>query len=511
MGPQGPAFNSAPDAPRDGLPVPRRYWAVAAIALAIAMSVLDSSVANVALPTLAHEFHQSGALSIWIINAYQIAIVVSLLPLSAIGEAVGYRRVFLTGLLVFTLASLGCALSRSLLPLCLVRVVQGLGAAAIMSVSPALSRFTYPQRMLGRAVAINAVAVGISAALGPSLAAAVLAVASWPWLFAINVPLGAATFLIAARALPQTEPTPRSINVVAIGLNIGAFGLLICGLEAFAHRETTALATAQLLGGAALAATLWRHELHRAAPLIPFDLLRIPIFSLSLATTMAAFIAQMSALVALPFELQRLGHDAVSIGLLITPWPLALACAAQVAGRLADRYAAGLLGGVGLLLLATGLLLLALLPEQSGNVALMWRLALCGLGFGLFQAPNNRALLSAAPRARSGAAGGLWALARLLGQTLGAVTVALLLRADPQDGSHHVLWVSAGIAGLAMLASLRRLGMGAERGENRAGNQAGNQTGNQGGNPAAEPRPDQGAAATNPRYSSNGPSSGGPP
>ena len=130
---------------------------------------------------------------------------------------------------------------------------------------------------------------------------------------------------------------------------------------------------------------------------------------------MAAFTAQMSALVALPFELQRLGHDAVSIGLLITPWPLALACAAQVAGRLADRYAAGLLGGVGLLLLATGLLLLALLPEQAGNVSLMWRLALCGIGFGLFQAPNNRALLSAAPRARSGAAGGLLGIGTIVG------------------------------------------------------------------------------------------------
>lgn len=495
MGAPGSPFNGVQDASGDGLPVPQRYWAIAAIALAIAMSVLDSSVANVALPTLAHEFHQSGAVSIWIINAYQIAIVVALLPLSAVGEVAGYRRVFLTGLLVFTLASLGCALSRSLWALCLVRVVQGLGAAAIMSVSPALSRFTYPQRMLGRAVGINAVAVGISAALGPSLAAAVLALASWPWLFAINVPIGAVTLHIAARALPHTEPTPRAINPVAIALNIGAFGLLICGLQAFAHREATALATTQLLGGAALAVTLWRYERHRAAPLIPFDLLRIPIFSLSLATTTAAFTAQMSALVALPFELQRLGHDAVAIGLLITPWPLALAFAARVSGRLADRYAAGLLGAVGLLLLATGLLLLALLPEHSGNVALMWRLALCGIGFGIFQAPNNRALLSAAPRARSGAAGGLWALARLLGQTLGAVIVALLLRADPQAGSHRMLWVSGSIAGFAMLASLLRLGMGASHGAS----------------PDADRGASQGSAATRPRYSSNGPSSGGPP
>src|SRR5579863_6978501 len=130
----------------DGLPLPRRYWAIAAIALAIAMSVLDSTIVNVALPTIARDFHATAAASVWVINAYQLAILVLLLPLASLGEIVGYRRVSQAGLAVFTLASLACALAPSLLALSVARVIQGLGAAGIMSVNAALVRFTYPQR-----------------------------------------------------------------------------------------------------------------------------------------------------------------------------------------------------------------------------------------------------------------------------------------------------------------------------------------------------------------------------
>src|SRR6195256_899327 len=155
----------------DGLPVPRRYWAIATIVLAISMSVLDSSIANVALPSIARDFHASNAASIWVINAYQIAILAALLPLASLGEIVGYRRISQAGLLVFTLASLACAFATSLPALSAARIVQGLGAAGIMSVNAALVRFTYPQRLLGRAIGINGLAVAVSAAIGPTIAA----------------------------------------------------------------------------------------------------------------------------------------------------------------------------------------------------------------------------------------------------------------------------------------------------------------------------------------------------
>ncbi len=443
----------------DGLPVPRRYWAIATIVLAITMSVLDSSIANIALPTLAREFHASPAASIWVINAYQIAILVLLLPLAAVGEIVGYRRVSQCGLAVFTLASLGCALAPSLLGLTLARVVQGLGAAGIMSVNAALVRFTYPQRLLGRAVGINAFAVATAAALGPTVASAVLAIATWRWLFAINVPIGIVTLLIALRARPATERSPRRLSARALLLHVGTFLLLGSGLESLAHHAATGLALAQIASGAALGVLLARHELAAATPLVPFDLLRIPLFSLSLATSVCSFAAQMATVVALPFEIQRLGHSAVATGLLMTPWALSIALVAPLAGRLADRYPAGLLGGIGLGTLAVGLTLLLLYPADGGAADFIWRLVICGIGFGLFQSPNNRTLILAAPRARAGAAGGMLSTARLLGQTTGAAAVAILFRTHPANGSNVALGLAAMLAFIAAGVSLSRLGV----------------------------------------------------
>jgi MFS transporter, DHA2 family, multidrug resistance protein len=448
---------AASPAHADGLPVPRRYWAIAAIALAITMSVLDSTIVNVALPTIARDFRATSAASIWVINAYQLAILVVLLPFASLGEIVGYRRVSQAGLAVFTLASLGCAFAPSLLAMSLARVVQGIGAAGIMSVSGALVRHTYPHRYLGRAVGINAFVVATAAAVGPTIASAVLAVAHWRWLFGINLPLGVAAFAIAVCALPDSERTPRRLNLGGAALYAGTMGLVLSGLQTLAHRAAAWLALLEVAGGGLLAWLLVRHERPRAAPIVPFDLLRVRIFSLSLATSVCSFTAQMSALVALPFEIQRLGHSAVETGLFITPWPLALAFAAPLAGRLADRYPAGLLGGVGLLTLASGLCLLALYPVSGNPMGLLWRMAVCGAGFGFFQAPNNRTIMGSAPRRRSGAAGGMLAAARLIGQSVGAAAVAILFRAYGEDGSNRALLLAALLALVGAGLSVLRL------------------------------------------------------
>jgi len=451
------ATSSASPVQADGLPVPRRYWAIAAIVLAIAMSVLDSTIVNIALPSIARDLGATSAASIWVINAYQLAILMMLLPFASLGEIVGYRRISQSGLVVFTLASLACAFAPTLLSLSAARVIQGLGAAGIMSVNAALVRFTYPQRYLGRAIGINAFVVAASAALGPTIASAVLAVAHWRWLFGINIPLGLLALVIASFALPETERARRPVNYAGAVLYAGTFGLLLSGVQSLAHYAATPVALAEIGCSGVLGWALVRHELPRAAPLVPFDLLRSRIFSLSLAASVCSFIAQMMALVALPFEIQRLGHSPVETGLLMTSWPLSLAVMAPVAGRLADRYPAGVLGGVGLLVMSVGLTQLALFPPTAAAAGFVWRLALCGLGFGLFQSPNNRALLSAAPRARSGPAGGLLSTARLTGQALGAAAVAILFRAYPITGSNVALSVAAALAFTAAVVSIVRL------------------------------------------------------
>ncbi|HEX4160531.1 MAG TPA: MFS transporter [Rhizomicrobium sp.] len=441
-----------------GQPLPQRYWAIATIVLGVSMAVLDSAIANVALPTIARDLHTNAAFSIWIVNAYQLAITISLLPLASFGDVIGYRRVYLAGLALFTLASLACAVSHTLTLLALSRVLQGFGAAGIMSVNTALIRFIYPQPMLGRGIGINAVVVAISSAAGPTIAGGILSVAAWPWLFAVNVPLGIAAVAIGSRALPKTPRTTHGFDLAGAVLSAAAFGFLIGGIDAGGHGQNGLLIAAEFAVALGCGFLLVRRERGRPAPLFPVDLLRNPVFALSVGTSICSFVAQMLAFVSLPFHLQQqFGYTAVQIGLLITPWPLAIAVAAPIAGRLADRYPAGLLGGLGLVTFAAGLFALAFLPQRPEYADIVWRMVLCGLGFGFFQSPNNRALLSSAPRHRSGGASGMLGTARLLGQTIGAALVALLFGQLAAQATNYALFIAAAFAFAAACVSSLRL------------------------------------------------------
>ena len=442
----------------DGLPVPQRTWAILAIGLGITLAVIDSAIANVALPTIASDLHTDPALSIWIVNGYQLAITISLLPLSSLGDIMGYRRVYLAGLALFTIASLGCAFSTTLPMLALARVIQGFGAAGIMSVNTALLRFIYPQRLLGRGIGINALVVAVSSAIGPTVAGAILAVANWPWLFAVNVPIGIAAVVVGWSSLPHTKPSPHGFDVVSALLSAATFGLLIGSIDALGHGEGFPAFLAEMMATIGLGTVLVRRQLALVAPLLPVDLLKIPIFALSVSTSISSFVAQMLALVSLPFLFQtELHFSAVETGLLITPWPLAICVAAPLAGRLADRYSAGLLGGIGLFAFAMGLLSFAFLPEHPGYLDIGWRMALSGFGFGIFQSPNNRAMLTAAPRERSGGASGMLGTARLLGQTTGAALAALLFARLAGQAPTVGLLISSGFALVAAVVSLARL------------------------------------------------------
>src|ERR1700675_2657413 len=176
--------------PHDGLPAERRRWAVAAIFTALAMASLDTAIANIALPAIATDLHVSPADVVWVVNVYQIALVATLLPLGALGEIVGHQRIYLGGLLLFTLASVGCACAWSLESLLVARTLQGLGASGLMSVNTALVRFVYPSRLLGRGFGHNALVVATAFTLGPTIASSILALGPWPWLFAVNIPIG---------------------------------------------------------------------------------------------------------------------------------------------------------------------------------------------------------------------------------------------------------------------------------------------------------------------------------
>jgi len=454
------SLSMSPTPFQDGLPTPQRYGAIVTIALGIMMAVLDGAIANVALPTIARDLHASPAQSVWIVNAYQIAIVASLLSLSFLGDMLGYRRVYQVGLGLFMLTSAFCALSSSLSMLTLARVLQGFGGAALMSVNTALIRIIYPQRYLGRGMAINSLVVAVSSAAGPTVAAAILSFASWKWLFLINVPLGVIALWLALRFLPENSQKAKAqkFDVPSALMNALFFGLLIYALTGFAQGGSRALALAEVAVLAVLGWFFVRRQQRLAVPLLPVDLLRIPLFSLSICTSICSFCAQMLAMVSLPFFLQNvLGRDEVATGLLLTPWPLATMVLAPIAGRLIEHIHAGLLGGIGLALFAAGLFLLALLPSQPQDWDIIWRMALCGAGFGLFQSPNNHTIISSAPRNRSGGASGMLGTARLLGQSSGAALVALMFTLFDQGGTHASLILAGLFSGVAALFSLSRL------------------------------------------------------
>ncbi len=398
--------------------------AIASVLAAMVLVVLDAAIANAALPTIARSLVVTPGMSIWVITAYQTALLMALLPCAALGESMGYRRVFTAGVGLFTVASVFCALSPSLSWLVAARFLQGLGGAAVMALGVALLRVVVPPQRLGAAIGWNALAVALASAAGPSLGSAILSAADWPWLFAVNLPLGVLV-MFATRALPDVGGTARRLDLFSVALSAGAFASLVIGAELLLTRP--ALGALFLAAACLEFVALIRREIPKKVPLIPLDLLRADSFRLSVIASVCCFAGQTAGMVALPYFLQHgLGQDTLMSGLYMTPWPLTVAIMAPFAGRLADRVSPAWMCTLGGGFLATGLGAIALWPMKGNLFPLVPFTMLCGLGFALFNVANNRNIFLSAPNARSGAAGGMQGTARLLGQTAGAVVVSLL-------------------------------------------------------------------------------------
>lgn len=442
----------------DGLPATRRRWAMACAVLGVVLAGLDSAIANIALPTIARDLGVTDAATIWVVNSYQLAVTVCLLPAATLGESWGLKRVYGCGLSLFTLASLACALSPTLPILVLSRLLQGVGGACMAALGGALVRAIYPRAQLGRGFAGIALAVALSAALGPTLAALILSVAHWPWLFLVNVPLGLVAVPLFLSVAPKARRRPRPFDRWGALLNAAAFGLVVIGVDGLGG-DARGLAAAELAAGLAFAGLLVWQQSRQSAPMLPLDLLRIRLFALSMGTSVCSYAAQILAYVSLPFLFQAVMHrSAVATGLLVTPWPLLVAVAAPVAGRLSARHPAALLGSIGLAALACGLLLLATMPTAPADWDVAWRMGICGIGFGFYQTPNNITLMTAGPPERSGAASGMVAVARTVGWSLGSAIVALIFGLRGSQGAGTCLYVAAGFAAAGAVVSVSRTG-----------------------------------------------------
>lgn len=441
----------------DGLPTPRRYLAILAISFGTALAVIDGSVVTVALPTLAHDLGVHPSTAVLVVTVYQLVLVMTLLPFSALGSRIGLRRLYQYGQLAFLVSTILCFFARNIAFLLVARSIQALGAGAALSVSSALIRSTYPARQLGRGLGIGNVVVASSNALAPTLGGLVLSVASWPWIFAAASPLALLSLLLGRRALPEPIPRDDPYDVLAAVLCALTFGLIISGLESAVHGGSPALAAAMIGAGAVIAVVFVRRELESKIPILPVDLLMKPVLGLSALGGLLAFIASMTVVLSLPFRLQQhYGFLPEEVGAMITPWPLAIMLVGPLAGVLSDRFPAGILGGIGMAIATTALLLLAFLPAQLSHFDLVWRMALSGAGFGLFLVPNARLIVQSAPHERAASAGGLISTTRLTGQTLGATLLAALLSLGVGAGPAPGL-LAAALAVLAGICSLARL------------------------------------------------------
>ena len=437
----------------DGLPSPRRQFAMIGIMTAIAMAVIDGAVVNVALPTIARTLGVAPDKAIWIVTAYQIALVISLFTFASLGEIYGCRRVFVAGLLLSVIASLACVSANSLPALLAARTAQGFASAAIVSVSTALMRFTRPRSVIGRTVGHVALLVAVSTAAAPPLGSAIIAATDWRWIFLPNVML-AALSLCFVRALPDLPRKQRRFNWLSAVLSALVLGLMITGLGNLAQSPVLGLSAIGI--ALVMGIVLMRRELREADPLVPVDLVRIRAFTVAIGASACIFAAQSCAFVGLPFFLQHdLALGEVEMGFYLTVWPIAVACTAPLAGRFADRLPASLLCTAGAVALTAGLALLAALPAGSPGPLLVAATALAGIGFGSFQTPNNRAILLSAPLHRSGAAGGMQATARQFGQAIGAALVSLAFSASHNE-SRLALLIGAVLAAMSAVISFLR-------------------------------------------------------
>jgi DHA2 family multidrug resistance protein-like MFS transporter len=451
----------------DGLPPERRRWAVLTLCISAAMVNIDLSMVNIALPTIARELHVSAADAVWIVNSFQFAVTFALIPVAGLADIVGYLNIYLAGLVCVAVAAIGAATAHSLLPLALARVVHGLGAACLTTASDALNRVVFPRAMLGRATGIAATAVAIGVLAGPVVGGAILSVAPWPAIFWINVPFAVVMLAAAPRVFPNEPGAGGRYDGVSAGLGAIALGAFVVALGAAGHRQALPIVSAELAVAFGAGWLFVRRQLGMPAPVIAIDLFAQPVFLLSFIASVAAFVAQTLAYVALPFLFQTLFERSVfESGMLTVPWLIATGVTSPLAGHLSDRYDASLIGGLGLFGFAAGLVLLALLPPHATTLDIVWRMTLTGFAYGFFQAPNNRVILGATPRERSAAASGIKTAARLIGQTGGASLAALAFTITALPGTANgtpsrtavtvCLLVAAALAALAAGASAGR-------------------------------------------------------
>lgn len=421
----------------------QRRPAFCALILATVIAVLDISAVNLALPSIAGDLALSIEQALWLSKANLLACAVAILPCAALGDVVGHRRLLGLGLIVFAMTAAATALGSDVWLLVTLRALQGCAGAAIMCSTLVLLREIFPAEMLGAALGINALFVAVASTAGPALSGVMLSFLSWRWLFALSPPLALVAWVIGRAYLPQRQSPGGRFDLPGTCLLTGS---ATAWLMWHLNPRLTCLAGLAVL----LTVLFVLHQRQAKWPILPFQVFSNLRFDYALATSVIAFIGQSGVYIALPLEFQQnMAFSPLAAAALFIPWPLMTALVGPYAGKYADRVNPRLVASLGIGVFAAGLMALALLPQQPLPLDIMWRTALCGVGFGLFQSPNNREILTNILPQHAARGAALLCTARLLGQALGAVVVGMTyLQSSARPtarGISELLWSSSAL------------------------------------------------------------------
>lgn len=400
----------------------RKWYVMSAVAMSIFLATIDGSIVNVALPTLVKELGTNFATVQWVVLAYLLAISTLILSMGRLGDMIGKKPVFMTGFIVFTLGSVMCGLAASVYWLIGFRVVQAIGASMTMALGVAIITEAFPPTERGRALGIAGSIVSVGIVVGPTLGGILIDALSWRWIFFVNLPVGIVGVLAAFRFVPDFKPSGRQRFDYpgAITLFVSLLALLLAltlGQElGFGDSRILVLFGLWLLFLAIFVAIEWRSS----QPMVDLRLFKSSLLSVNLVTGFITFVTIAGTIILMPFYLENvLGYEPSQVGFLLAIVPVGMGIIAPISGSLSDRFGSRPITVVGLGLLVTGYVAMSTLTRDTGVAGYILRLLPVGLGMGIFQSPNNSAIMGSAPRERLGVVSGLLSITRTLGQTAG--------------------------------------------------------------------------------------------
>jgi EmrB/QacA subfamily drug resistance transporter len=400
----------------------KKWLVMASVACGVFLSTVDGSIVNIALNSLVIEMGKPLAVVEWVVLAYMLTIATLMLSIGRLADMTGKKKIYILGLAIFTVGSGLCGLSPSVYWLIGFRVLQAIGAAMLMALGTAIVTEAFPSRERGKAMGLMGLMVSIGVISGPTIGGFILQSLSWHWLFFVNLPVGVIALIMATRFVPDFRPEGKQrfdfAGAAALFLSLSGFlvGLLVIQLNGFSSPFVYAFF---LLGAIAL---IWfiRIERHAPEPMIDLNLFRNRLFSINLITGSLCFVASAGIALLMPFYLQNvMAFDAQKTGLLMVIPPLGIALMAPISGALSDKMGSRLITTIGLVVAGLGYLIVSGLTPETSILEYILRYLPIGLGMGIFQSPNNSAVMGSAPKDRLGVASGLLSLTRVIGQMAG--------------------------------------------------------------------------------------------